>query len=179
MEPSSATFRFQSHSLSPIFSTEHPLIHVIPVSPKLSSNTTLTVATAKKKSNFEGVSEELKALASQNLDFASSRRLVRAAFTEVHQQLDHFLFKVTLIFLFIKLCILVSFAKLIFEITWLMFGRSYSKNLVTSKLKIFSFYLKQSYFKCVFGRALEKMILNEIDFEIIWFMFVFFFLLQI
>eukprot|EP00256_Glycine_max_P059306 XP_014627747.1 uncharacterized protein LOC100819669 isoform X3 [Glycine max] len=99
MEPS-VTLRFRSHTLSlfphaPISSIDHPHNHLlIPISPKFSSNTTLSVAaTAKKKPSIEGVSEELNAMASQNLDFAPSRRRVRAAFTEVHQQLDHFLFK--------------------------------------------------------------------------------------
>jgi len=101
MEPS-VTLRFRSHTLSlfphaPISSIDHPHNHLlIPISPKFSSNTTLSVAaTAKKKPSIEGVSEELNAMASQNLDFAPSRRRVRAAFTEVHQQLDHFLFKVS------------------------------------------------------------------------------------
>ncbi|KAH1190652.1 Caffeoylshikimate esterase [Glycine max] len=100
MEPS-VTLRFRSHTLSlfphaPISSIDHPHNHLlIPISPKFSSNTTLSVAaTAKKKPSIEGVSEELNAMASQNLDFAPSRRRVRAAFTEVHQQLDHFLFKI-------------------------------------------------------------------------------------
>ncbi|KAL5140152.1 Caffeoylshikimate esterase [Glycine soja] len=84
----SATLRFVTHTLS-LF--PHTPISSISVSPKFSSNTTLSVA--KKKSSIEGVSEELNAMTSQNLDFAPSRRRVRAAFTEVHQQLDHFLFK--------------------------------------------------------------------------------------
>ncbi|XP_014512154.1 caffeoylshikimate esterase isoform X1 [Vigna radiata var. radiata] len=77
---------------APISSTEHPQ-NLMPISPKFSSNTRLSVTTAKKKSSIEGVSEELTAIASLNLDFAPSRRRVRSAFTEVHQQLDHFLFK--------------------------------------------------------------------------------------
>ncbi|XP_028183287.1 caffeoylshikimate esterase-like isoform X2 [Glycine soja] len=85
----SATLRFVTHTLS-LF--PHTPISSISVSPKFSSNTTLSVA--KKKSSIEGVSEELNAMTSQNLDFAPSRRRVRAAFTEVHQQLDHFLFKI-------------------------------------------------------------------------------------
>lgn len=79
---------------APISSTEHPQ-NLMPISPKFSSNTRLSVTTAKKKSSIEGVSEELTAIASLNLDFAPSRRRVRSAFTEVHQQLDHFLFKVS------------------------------------------------------------------------------------
>ncbi|KAK8467358.1 hypothetical protein PHAVU_007G028000 [Phaseolus vulgaris] len=95
----SEVLRFRSHSFSlfrraSISSTEHPHNHVIPIPPKFSTNTTLSVATtAKKKSSIEGVSEELTTIASMNLDFAPSRRRVRAAFAEVHQQLDHFLFK--------------------------------------------------------------------------------------
>ncbi|KAH1231130.1 Caffeoylshikimate esterase [Glycine max] len=89
----SATLRFVTHTLS-LF--PHTPISSISVSPKFSSNTTLSVA--KKKSSIEGVSEELNAMTSQNLDFAPSRRRVRAAFTEVHQQLDHFLFKAALCF---------------------------------------------------------------------------------
>ncbi|XP_047164820.1 uncharacterized protein LOC124834213 [Vigna umbellata] len=96
MEMSEA-LRFRSHNFSlfpraPISSTEHPH-NLMPISPKFSSNTRLSVTTAKKKSSIEGVSEELTAIASLNLDFAPSRRRVRSAFTEVHQQLDHFLFK--------------------------------------------------------------------------------------
>lgn len=91
----SVTLGFRSHSHSP--SEEDPLnhFHLIPVSIKPKKpNTTLTVR-AKKKSTIEGVSDELNAIASQNLDFAPSRRRVRAAFTDVQQQLDHYLFKVT------------------------------------------------------------------------------------
>ncbi|KAK7280471.1 hypothetical protein RJT34_25535 [Clitoria ternatea] len=78
------TLRFPSHTLSP-FPFTHP-------SPKHTLNTAVSLS-AKKKSTIEGLSEELKAIASQNLDFAPSRRRVREAFSEVHQQLDHFLFK--------------------------------------------------------------------------------------
>ncbi|KAK9277045.1 hypothetical protein L1049_006584 [Liquidambar formosana] len=56
------------------------------------SKTHLTIS-AKKKSAIEGVSEEMNAIASQNLDFAPARRRVRSAFVEVQQQLDHCLFK--------------------------------------------------------------------------------------
>lgn len=59
-----------------------------PSSPK----TRLTVA-AKKRPPIDGLSDELNAIASQSLDFAPARRRVRAAFTEVQQQLDHCLFK--------------------------------------------------------------------------------------
>ena len=55
------------------------------------------IVTAKKRSPIEGVSEELNAIASQNLDTAPARRRVRLAFVEVQQQLDHCLFKVGLV----------------------------------------------------------------------------------
>ncbi|KAJ8492716.1 hypothetical protein OPV22_014437, partial [Ensete ventricosum] len=42
----------------------------------------------------EGVSDELNAVAAENLDFAPARRRVRAAFADVQRHLDHFLFKV-------------------------------------------------------------------------------------
>ncbi|KAL7001140.1 acylglycerol lipase [Sarracenia purpurea var. burkii] len=42
---------------------------------------------------IEGVSDEMNAIASQNLDLAPARRRVRSAFTEVQQKLDHCLFK--------------------------------------------------------------------------------------
>ncbi|KAF8407809.1 hypothetical protein HHK36_006945 [Tetracentron sinense] len=48
---------------------------------------------AKKKSAIEGVSEEMNLIASQNKDFAPSRRLIRSAFVDTQQQLDHVLFK--------------------------------------------------------------------------------------
>lgn len=55
------------------------------------------IVMAKKRSPIEGVSEELNAIASQNLDMAPARRRVRLAFVEVQQQLDHCLFKVGLV----------------------------------------------------------------------------------
>ncbi|KAL3501724.1 hypothetical protein ACH5RR_036173 [Cinchona calisaya] len=51
------------------------------------------VMAQKKKPKIEGVSDELNSIASQNLDFAPARRRVRLAFSNVHQQLDHILFK--------------------------------------------------------------------------------------
>ncbi|KAJ0985766.1 hypothetical protein J5N97_004122 [Dioscorea zingiberensis] len=42
---------------------------------------------------IEGVSDELNAVASQNMDFAPARRRVRTAFLPVQQQLNHVLFK--------------------------------------------------------------------------------------
>ncbi|XP_073115428.1 caffeoylshikimate esterase-like isoform X1 [Elaeis guineensis] len=43
---------------------------------------------------IEGVGEELNSLAAQNKDFAPARRQLRAAFLDVQQRLDHFLFKI-------------------------------------------------------------------------------------
>ncbi|KAK2971593.1 hypothetical protein RJ640_017963 [Escallonia rubra] len=48
---------------------------------------------AEKKPAIEGLSDELNAIACQNIDFASQRRRVRSAFVDVQQQLDHCLFK--------------------------------------------------------------------------------------
>ncbi|XP_039116212.1 caffeoylshikimate esterase [Dioscorea cayenensis subsp. rotundata] len=48
--------------------------------------------TASKKL-IEGVSDELNSVASQNMDFAPTRRRVHRAFLPVQQQLDHVLFK--------------------------------------------------------------------------------------
>ncbi|XP_068637760.1 caffeoylshikimate esterase-like [Aristolochia californica] len=53
----------------------------------------LVVAMAAKRKAIEGVSSELNAIASRNIDFASARRSVREAFTPLQQQLDHLLFK--------------------------------------------------------------------------------------
>ncbi|KAJ9554153.1 hypothetical protein OSB04_018198 [Centaurea solstitialis] len=47
---------------------------------------------AKKKA-IEGVSDQMNAIASQNLDHAPARRRVRLAFTQAQEQLDHVLFK--------------------------------------------------------------------------------------
>ncbi|TQD71111.1 hypothetical protein C1H46_043352 [Malus baccata] len=49
--------------------------------------------TAGKRLPMEGLSQEMCAIASQNLDHAPARRRVRSAFIDVHQQLDHCLFK--------------------------------------------------------------------------------------
>ncbi|KAK3006101.1 hypothetical protein RJ639_017424 [Escallonia herrerae] len=48
---------------------------------------------AEKKPAIGGLSDELNAIACQNIDFASQRRRVRSAFIDVQQQLDHCLFK--------------------------------------------------------------------------------------
>ncbi|KAI3502433.1 hypothetical protein L1887_30502 [Cichorium endivia] len=45
------------------------------------------------KKPIEGVSDQMNAIASQNLDQAPARRRVRLAFTQVQEQLDHVLFK--------------------------------------------------------------------------------------
>lgn len=58
----------------------------------------LTAAAAMKRA-IPGVCEELNAIASLNLDQAPTRRLVRAAFAEVHRSLDHILFKVFISYL--------------------------------------------------------------------------------
>ncbi|KAK7310055.1 hypothetical protein RJT34_07269 [Clitoria ternatea] len=98
----SLTFRPQSHNLFSPF-THIPINHPFKLQPltfstkfinkpKINGTTTLTV-TAKKKTPIEGVSDELNAIASFNLDFAYSRRRVRAAFAEVQLQLNHCLFK--------------------------------------------------------------------------------------
>lgn len=47
-----------------------------------------------KKKEIEGVSDQMNAIASQNLDHVPARRRVRLAFTQVQEQLDHVLFKV-------------------------------------------------------------------------------------
>ncbi|KAL6963260.1 acylglycerol lipase, partial [Sarracenia purpurea var. burkii] len=55
--------------------------------------THLTITAKKRRTVIEGVSDEMNAIASQNLDLAPARRRVRSAFTEVQQKLDHCLFK--------------------------------------------------------------------------------------
>jgi acylglycerol lipase len=93
-------FGSQNHFPLPSEHNSHNHHHLfpIPISTKLNKlpKTTLRVS-AKKKSTIEGISDELNSIVSLNLDFAPSRRQVREAFTHVHQQLDHFLFKVILI----------------------------------------------------------------------------------
>nr|GFD22027.1 caffeoylshikimate esterase [Tanacetum cinerariifolium] len=44
--------------------------------------------------SIEGVSDQMNAITSQNLDHAPVRRRVRPTFTQVQEQLDHVLFKV-------------------------------------------------------------------------------------
>ncbi|XP_020593298.1 caffeoylshikimate esterase isoform X2 [Phalaenopsis equestris] len=55
--------------------------------------TPAAVRIAASRRAIDGVSEELNSVASQNLDTAAVRRRVRAAFHEVQERLDHFLFK--------------------------------------------------------------------------------------
>lgn len=52
------------------------------------------VVMAKKEPVIDGLTDEMNEIAIRNLDFAPSRRLVRSVFAEVQQQLDHCLFKV-------------------------------------------------------------------------------------
>ncbi|CAI8584753.1 unnamed protein product [Vicia faba] len=85
----SKIFRFQSFvPFSPINNSpfKNQLLNHKPKATKLT-------ITAARKAPIEGVSDELNDIASYNLDFAYSRRTVRAAFTQVQQQLDHCLFK--------------------------------------------------------------------------------------
>lgn len=90
----SKTLRFSS--FNPIY---HPFNHqLLPFATKVSAKpktTTKLTVTAKRKAPIEGVSDELNDVASYNLDFAYSRRRVRAAFAQLQQQLDHCLFKVS------------------------------------------------------------------------------------
>ncbi|XP_050223012.1 caffeoylshikimate esterase [Mercurialis annua] len=87
----------------------HPLNHQLPiaspstlsskfksfsVSSSLNSQlSSFIMSKFSKKRDIEGVSEELNLIASQNLDHAPARRLVRSAFVEAQRQLDHPLFK--------------------------------------------------------------------------------------
>lgn len=92
MEPS---LRFRSLSLSPFpplpFSPFH---RQIPITPKFNPHRPFSVS-ALRRPPIEGVTDDLNAVALRNLDFAYTRRQVRAAFADVHQNLDHCLFKVS------------------------------------------------------------------------------------
>ncbi|KAG2666791.1 hypothetical protein I3760_15G081200 [Carya illinoinensis] len=85
-------------SISPIYFSGKQYLPIIPPS-KTNLVTTLStprphlVLKAKIRSPLEGVSDEMNAIAFQNLDFAPARRRVRLAFLEVQRQLDHCLFK--------------------------------------------------------------------------------------
>ncbi|KAE9618743.1 putative 2-acylglycerol O-acyltransferase [Lupinus albus] len=91
MDLSSVTSSFRSHNFSFSSTLKKNQIQIPKFNKQHSSH--VKVITAKKTTNMEDVSIELNAIASQNLDFAPSRRRVRSAFTHVHQQLDHYLFK--------------------------------------------------------------------------------------
>ncbi|KAG6626920.1 hypothetical protein CIPAW_15G086100 [Carya illinoinensis] len=85
-------------SISPIY---FPGKQYLPIIPPSKTNLVTTLSTprphlvlkAKIRSPLEGVSDEMNAIAFQNLDFAPARRRVRLAFLEVQRQLDHCLFK--------------------------------------------------------------------------------------
>ncbi|CAN0876235.1 Caffeoylshikimate esterase [Linum grandiflorum] len=53
----------------------------------------VVTATLTMKKQIEGVTKDLNLIASQNLDHAPTRRLVRSAFTQLQLQLDHPLYK--------------------------------------------------------------------------------------
>ncbi|KAJ7943151.1 caffeoylshikimate esterase-like [Quillaja saponaria] len=100
----SLTLRFRSPEVSlfprtPYSPIENPLKHQRSITyrtkgkPIHSSLKTHMIVRARKKSPIEGISDELNAIACQNLDHAPARRRVRDAFTELQQQLDHCLFK--------------------------------------------------------------------------------------
>ncbi|BBG94473.1 alpha/beta-Hydrolases superfamily protein [Prunus dulcis] len=84
---------FHWKSFSPI---KYPQKQHVPIfhQPKLDPRRTQFRVTAKRPSPIEGLSEEMSAMASQNLDHAPARRRVRSAFVDVHKQLDHCLFKI-------------------------------------------------------------------------------------
>ncbi|KAG7944049.1 hypothetical protein I3843_15G078100 [Carya illinoinensis] len=85
-------------SISPIY---FPGKQYLPIIPPSKTNLVTTLSTprphlvlkAKIRSPLEGLSDEMNAIAFQNLDFAPARRRVRLAFVEVQRQLDHCLFK--------------------------------------------------------------------------------------
>ncbi|KAG4403305.1 hypothetical protein GLYMA_01G080600v4 [Glycine max] len=94
----SVPFRFRSRNLlSPsthipiTYPSKHqpPFLTKFVNKPKISK---LTVR-AQRRAPIEGLSDELNAIARCNLDFAYTRRRVRAAFADMQQQLDHCLFK--------------------------------------------------------------------------------------
>lgn len=74
-------------------SPELPLLRRKSDTPTIVLRRTRLTISAKKRTAIEGVSDEMNAIASQNLDFAPSRRRVRSAFKDAQQQLDHCLFK--------------------------------------------------------------------------------------
>ncbi|KAK3004384.1 hypothetical protein RJ639_019220 [Escallonia herrerae] len=73
---------------------ETPIFIRRKLNPKFAAKRTIQLTImAEKKPAIEGLSDELNAIACQNIDFASQRRRVRSAFVDVQQQLDHCLFK--------------------------------------------------------------------------------------
>ncbi|KAF5958929.1 caffeoylshikimate esterase [Camellia sinensis] len=74
-------------------SPELPLLRRKSETPTIVLRPTRLTISAKKRTVIEGVSDEMNAIASQNLDFAPARRRVRSAFKDAQQQLDHCLFK--------------------------------------------------------------------------------------
>ncbi|KAL7196544.1 hypothetical protein ACSBR1_036534 [Camellia fascicularis] len=74
-------------------SPELPLLRRKSDTPTIVLRRTRLTISAKKRTAIEGVSDEMNAIASQNLDFAPARRRVRSAFKDAQQQLDHCLFK--------------------------------------------------------------------------------------
>lgn len=74
-------------------SRELPLLRRKSDTPTIVLRRTRLTISAKKRTAIEGVSDEMNAIASQNLDFAPARRRVRSAFKDAQQQLDHCLFK--------------------------------------------------------------------------------------
>ncbi|KAI7998160.1 Caffeoylshikimate esterase [Camellia lanceoleosa] len=74
-------------------SPELPLLRRKSDTPTIVLRRTRLTISAKKRTVIEGVSDEMNAIASQNLDFAPARRRVRSAFKDAQQQLDHCLFK--------------------------------------------------------------------------------------
>lgn len=102
----SVPFRFRSRNLlSPsthipiTYPSKHqpPFLTKFVNKPKISK---LTVR-AQRRAPIEGLSDELNAIARCNLDFAYTRRRVRAAFADMQQQLDHCLFKVRSVFIMV------------------------------------------------------------------------------
>ena len=138
----SLTLRFRPSDLSlfprkPISPINLPTKQYQPIFPCPKTNTKTNakphphlVVTAKQKSAIEGVSKELNAIASQNLDFAPARRRVRKAFVEVQQKLDHCLFKVGFFFFFSKFWSLVLLDFYVISVTDFFLGFSCEWKLI-------------------------------------------------
>lgn len=80
----------RQHDHFPLFSR----IRTSGPKPNLNPKPNNLIIMAKKKPVIQGLSDELNKIASQNLDLAPARRLVRSAFTQIQQNLDHCLFQV-------------------------------------------------------------------------------------